>query len=72
FLHSNAVIIILPWYTMLGIKFTLAPFSILGVAIDIFLGFRNNACYARYVQARHLWGQLMFASRSILRGVKTS
>ena len=33
----------LPWYTHLGIKFTLAPFSILGVAIALFLGYRNNA-----------------------------
>lgn len=57
---------------MLGIKFTLAPFSILGVAIAIFLGFRNNACYSRYVEARHLWGQLMIASRSLLREVKTT
>ncbi|CAH3610990.1 bestrophin family protein [Citrobacter freundii] len=71
FLLSIAVIIMLPWYTMLGIKFTLAPFSILGVAIAIFLGFRNNACYSRYVEARHLWGQLMIASRSLLREVKT-
>ncbi|MEB0920576.1 bestrophin family protein [Citrobacter freundii] len=70
FLLSIAVIIMLPWYTMLGIKFTLAPFSILGVAIAIFLGFRNNACYSRYVEARHLWGQLMIASRSLLREVK--
>ena len=72
FLLSIAVIIMLPWYTMLGIKFTLAPFSILGVAIALFLGFRNNACYSRYVEARHLWGQLMIASRSLLREVKTT
>ncbi|MEW5281757.1 bestrophin family protein [Citrobacter freundii] len=72
FLLSIAVIIMLPWYTMLGIKFTLAPFSILGVAIAIFLGFRNNACYSRYVEARHLWGQLMIASRSLLREVKNT
>ncbi|MFU1870683.1 bestrophin family protein [Citrobacter portucalensis] len=72
FLLSIAVIIMLPWYTMLGIKFTLAPFSILGVAIAIFLGFRNNACFSRYVEARHLWGQLMIASRSLLREVKTT
>lgn len=72
FLLSIAVIIMLPWYTMLGIKFTLAPFSILGVAIAIFLGFRNNVCYSRYVEARHLWGQLMIASRSLLREVKTT
>ncbi len=56
-LLSIAVIIMPPSHTMLGIKFTLAPFSILGVAHAIFLGFRNNACYARYaVEARHLWG----------------
>ena len=72
FLLSIAVIIMLPWYTMLGIKFTLAPFSILGVAIAIFLGFRNNACYSRYVEARHLCGQLMIASRSLLREVKNT
>lgn len=72
FLFSIAVIFMLPRYTHLGIKFTLAPFSILGVAIAIFLGFRNNAGYARYVEARKLWGQLMIASRSLLREVKTT
>ncbi|XTZ36591.1 bestrophin family protein [Salmonella enterica] len=72
FLLSIAVILMLPWYTSLGIKLTVAPFSILGVAIAIFLGFRNNACYARYSEARLLWGQLMIASRSLLREVKTA
>ncbi|WOZ75400.1 bestrophin family protein [Kosakonia sacchari] len=72
FLLSIAVIWMLPWYTSLGIKLTVAPFSILGVAIAIFLGFRNNACFARYSEARVLWGQLMIASRSLLREVKTT
>ena len=36
FLLSIAVIVMLPWYTSLGIRFTVAPFSILGVAIAIF------------------------------------
>ncbi|SNY69899.1 bestrophin family protein [Enterobacter sp. CC120223-11] len=72
FLLSVAVIVMLPWYTSLGVKLTVAPFSILGVAIAIFLGFRNNACYARYVEARLLWGQLMIASRSLLREVKNT
>ncbi|XPE66005.1 bestrophin family ion channel [Shigella flexneri] len=35
-----------------------------------FLGFRQHAGYARYVEARKLWGQLMIASRSLLREVK--
>lgn len=72
FLLSVAVIMMLPWYTSLGVKLTVAPFSILGVAIAIFLGFRNNACYSRYVEARELWGQLMIASRSLLREVKNT
>lgn len=55
FLFSIAVIFMLPG-THLGLKFTLAPFSILGVAIAIFLGFRNNAGYARYVEARNFGG----------------
>lgn len=72
FLLSVTVILMLPWYASLGIKLTVAPFSILGVAIAIFLGFRNNACYARYVEARLLWGQLMIAARSLLREVKNT
>jgi len=72
FLLSIVVILMLPWYSSLGIHLTVAPFSILGVAIAIFLGFRNNACYARYVEARQLWGQLMIASRSLFREVKNT
>lgn len=72
FLLSVAVVFMLPWYSSLGVKLTVAPFSILGVAIAIFLGFRNNACYARYVEARHLWGQLMIGSRTLLRETKNA
>ncbi|MCT4711806.1 hypothetical protein MUA04_16655 [Enterobacteriaceae bacterium H11S18] len=68
---SICVIFFLPWYEALGIKLTMAPFSILGVAIAIFLGFRNSACYARFNEARLLWGQLAITSRSLLREVKS-
>lgn len=68
---SICVIFCLPWYEALGIKLTMAPFSILGVAIAIFLGFRNSACYARFNEARLLWGQLAITSRSLLREVKS-
>lgn len=68
---SVGVIFFLPWYETLGIRLTMAPFSILGVAIAIFLGFRNSACYARFNEARLLWGQLAITSRSLLREVKS-
>jgi putative membrane protein len=44
-----------------------APFALLGIALSIFLGFRNNACYDRWWEARKDWGQLVFAARSFAR-----
>ena len=38
---------------------TVTPFSLIGVAISIFLGFRNNASYDRYWEARKLWGRMV-------------
>ncbi len=39
----------------------------LGVALAIFLGFRNNASYARFTEARTLWGSMLITHRSLLR-----
>ncbi len=63
-------VICFQWYEALGIRLTTAPFSLLGVAIAIFLGFRNSASYARFVEARTLWGGLLIAQRSLLRQAK--
>lgn len=49
----------------------LLPFSIIGVALSIFLAFRNNAAYDRYWEGRKLWGGLVNASRSFGRQVTT-
>jgi putative membrane protein len=45
----------------------LAPFSFLGLALSVFLGFRNNACYDRWWEARKQWGDLIVQSRSFAR-----
>lgn len=45
-LMSIIAIISYQWYEQLGIHLTVAPFSLLGIAIAIFLGFRNSASYA--------------------------
>lgn len=58
-------------YQHLSIHITTAPFSLLGVTIAIFLGFRNNTSYARFTEARQLWGSLLISSRSLLRQVKS-
>jgi putative membrane protein len=44
-----------------------APFTLLGLSLSLFLGFRNNACYDRWWEARKLWGQLIYEMRSFAR-----
>ncbi|NRA61843.1 MAG: hypothetical protein HRU25_13215 [Psychrobium sp.] len=48
---------------------TLAPVALLGLALSLFLGFRNNASYDRWWEARKQWGQLVVNSRSLSRQV---
>jgi len=50
-------------------NYTLAPFALLGIALSLFLGFRNNACYDRWWEARKQWGQLIVNSRNLSRQV---
>lgn len=47
------------------------PFSLVGVALGIFLGFRNNASYDRFWEGRKLWGELVNLSRTWARQVLT-
>ncbi|RYX80283.1 hypothetical protein EON83_29275 [bacterium] len=43
------------------------PFSIVGTGLSILLVFRNNEAYARYWEARTLWGQVIASLRSFCR-----
>jgi putative membrane protein len=45
------------------------PFTLIGLALSIFMSFRNNACYERWWEARTLWGRLINASRAFARQV---
>lgn len=51
----------LPFYSNPG------PFTLLGIALSIFLSFRNNACYDRWWEARKHWGDLIHCSRVMIR-----
>jgi len=44
-----------------------APFAVVGIALSIFLGFRNNACYDRWWEARKQWGEHIFLARNFAR-----
>ncbi|SER04021.1 putative membrane protein [Faunimonas pinastri] len=50
-------------------SFTLTPipFSLIGLALAIFLGFRNSASYDRWWEGRKLWGALLIQARVLGR-----
>lgn len=47
--------------------FTIAPFGLIALTLSLYLGFRNNAAYDRWWEARKLWGQLVFEIRNLTR-----
>lgn len=53
------------------VTLTSAPFSLMGVALAIFLGFRINASYDRYWEARKLWGAVLVEARNLARQALT-
>ncbi|WEF25192.1 bestrophin family protein [Paracoccus sp. S3-43] len=44
-----------------------APLTLIGIALSIFLSFRNNSCYDRWWEARKLWGRIIHTARDIAR-----
>lgn len=47
--------------------FATGPFTFLGLSLSLFLGFRNNACYDRWWEARKHYGNLLIVSRCLAR-----
>ncbi len=50
---------------------TAAPFTVIGLALAIFLGFRNSAAYDRYWEGRKLWGRMVNVCRSFTMQINT-
>ncbi|MDP1870729.1 MAG: bestrophin family protein [Gallionella sp.] len=49
------------------ITLTAIPFTLIGLPLAIFLGFRNTAAYDRYCEGRKLWGEIVLQSRNFAR-----
>jgi len=69
-LYAAVIVAAARHYGLESSGYGLAPFTVLGVALSIFLGFRNNAAYERWWEARKLWGQLVFEIRNLARAVQ--
>ncbi|TPE46583.1 bestrophin family protein [Amaricoccus solimangrovi] len=44
-----------------------APFALVGIALSVFLGSRNAACYERWWEGRKVWGAMIAAARDFAR-----
>lgn len=66
---STVITIIQHWVPDSFPYYGTATFTLLGIALSLFLGFRNNASYQRWWEARGLWGQLVYECRSLTRQV---
>jgi len=58
-------------FDLKGYSLTTTPFALIGTAMAIFLGFRNNESYNRFWEGRKLWGSLVNVSRSFARQCET-
>lgn len=54
-------------YDIQAYTLTTTPFLLIGVALGIFLGFRNSASYDKFWEGRKLWGALVNTSRTLAR-----
>jgi putative membrane protein len=54
-------------YPLFETSLTPTPFTLVGLALSIFLGFRNNTSYDRYWEGRKLWGALVNTARTAAR-----
>lgn len=55
------------WHPAGIARVSVAPFSLVGLVLTIFLSFRNNACHERWWEGRRQWGQLIVETRSLAR-----
>ena len=46
-------------------------FSLIGIAISLYIGFSNNACYERWWEGRKLWGSQVNYTRTFARQILT-
>ncbi|MFV0340344.1 MAG: bestrophin family ion channel, partial [Parachlamydiaceae bacterium] len=66
----SLLVIVVDRYLFRLVHLSFTPMSVFGIALSLFLGFRNNAAYNRWWEARMLWGQLIADCRSLVREVQ--
>lgn len=62
-----AIFVLYAYFPQYSPRVGLAPFSILGLMLSLLLGFRNNASYERWWEARQQLGVLLIECRTLAR-----
>lgn len=63
----SVLVMLLDQYVIALPNFSISAMGILGIALSLFLGFRNNAAYDRWWEARKLWGTMIGDVRNLGR-----
>ncbi len=63
----SAIVMSLDQFVVALPHISIAAMGIFGVALSLFLGFRNNAAYDRWWEARKLWGAMIADARTMGR-----
>lgn len=71
FILSSVIVFLKGTFFNYRIPLSPAPFTLFGIALALFLGFRNNASYDRFWEARKLWGAVLNDTRSLARQALT-
>jgi len=66
-LFSFLIVYFKPFLIEKNLHINPAVFTLFGIALAIFLGFRNNVSYDRFWEGRKLWGALLNDTRSLAR-----
>lgn len=66
-LFSFSVVYFKPYLIAYNLHLNPAIFTLFGIALAIFLGFRNSVSYDRFWEGRKLWGALLNDTRSLAR-----
>lgn len=68
-----AIVVTVAHGYLFDIKITVTPipFTLIGLPLAIFLGFRNTTAYNRFWEGRKLWGELVIYARTLSRQCQT-
>ncbi|WP_324754493.1 bestrophin family protein [Roseovarius sp. Pro17] len=63
----SVIVLLIDQYLVALPRISIGAMGIFGVALSLFLGFRNNAAYDRWWEARKLWGSMIADVRNLGR-----